>query len=252
MALGVVLLVLAGFVGIAFWIFVGISIFKLITKKSVKKYLITCGILAFFWVAIVSVAVGMFVATKKDSIASAIPMISYESARQNWSQKILKKTSGFELSLDKIEVIRSEKEWLTSTDEQKASESDAARSEHEKNEELLGLGNATSYELTVVVDNKGNNGSVKYKELRKSNLCYVQDDNGVFIPAYIINHAEFDDVPWILTFFLPQYKKEQKVEYVPLGKSYLNVRVEVPSGHKLSKFIFGNATLDIDADAVKQ
>ena len=32
----------------------------------------------------------------------------------------------------------------------------------------------------------------------------------------------------------------------PLGKSYLNVRVEVPKGHTISKFVFGNTVLDVN------
>ncbi len=251
MILGIILIILATFIGIAFWILIAVAIYKLVTKKSVKKSLITSGILAFLWVVCIVCGAGVIISSKKDAVINAIPYISYESAKQNWSAKILKKTSDFKLSIDKIEVIRNEKEWLVSTDAQKKDYSEAMLSHEEKSEELLGIGTTTAYELTVVVENSGSAG-ISYKELRKSNLVYVQDENGVFIPAYIINHAEFDDVPWILTWFLPQYKKEQRVEYVPVGKSYLNVRVEIPNGHTISKFIFGNAVLDVNlSDFVK-
>ena len=58
-------------------------------------------------------------------------------------------------------------------------------------------------------------------------------------------------MPWLLTWLLPQYKKDQKVEFVPVGKSYLNVRTQVPNGHTLSKFVFGNAEIDIDMSKVE-
>ncbi|MBP5748601.1 MAG: hypothetical protein J6W63_09605, partial [Treponema sp.] len=235
MAIGFLFIALATLVGLAFWVFVAILLYKLVKKQSVKKTLIAAVILAVCWVLIVFAGIGTFFVAKKDSVAKALPYISYESAKKNWSTKVLKKTSNFELSIDKIQEIPNEKEWIFSEE---------GNPKDSKTDELWDKDGRVSYELTIVVNNKSENAGISYKELRKANLVYVQDENEVFIPAYIINHAEHDDVPWILSWFLPQYKRDQKQEYVPLGKSYLNVRVEIPKGHTISKFVFGNTVLD--------
>ncbi|MBO4385734.1 MAG: hypothetical protein J5817_01830 [Treponema sp.] len=243
MAIGFLFIALATLVGFAFWIFVAILLYKLVKKQPVKKTLITAGILAFIWLLIVITGIGTFFSVKKVSVANAIPYMSYESAKKNWSTKMLKKTSDFELSIDKIQQIPNEKEWISFEADVKTDSEDSKPS---KTDELLGKDDYVTYEMTLVVNNKSDNAGISYKKLRKANLVYVQDENEVFIPAYIINHAEFDDVPWILSLFMPQYKKDQKQEFVPLGKSYLNVRVEIPNGHTISKFVFGNTVLDVN------
>lgn len=244
MAIGFLVITLATLVGLAFWVFVAILLYKLVKKQSVKKTIIAAVILAVTWLLIVFAGIGTFIAVKKDSVAKAIPYISYESAKKNWSTKVLKKTSNFELSIDKIQEIPNEKEWLFSAEVDIKDGSE--NTQNSRTDQLWDKDGRVSYELTLVVNNKSDNAGISYKELRKSNLVYVQDENEVFIPAYIINHAEHDDVPWILSWFLPQYKRDQKLEYVPLGKSYLNVRVEVPKGHTISKFVFGNTVLDVN------
>ena len=254
MFIGILLFVLAGIIGLLFWIFIGLGIYKLVTKKGAKKSFITAIVMACVWVVLSLCSVG-FVGAKLFKSAKdtgfTMPVISYENAKQNWSNKVLKKTSNFELAVDKVAIIYDEKEWLTTTDEKKANLDEGDASVINKAEKMLSIGDYVPYELTIVVDNHSKNTGISYKELRKSNLCYVKDENGVFIPAYIINHAEFDDVPWLLTWLLPQYKKDQKVQFVPVGKSYLNVRTQVPNGHTLSKFVFGNAEIDIDMSKVE-
>ncbi len=253
MVSGILFYVLATLVGLAFWVFVGIIIYRLIKKQSLKAPLITLSVLAVVWILSIAGGTALIISSKKDVAIKAVP-INYESAKRNWSTKILKKTSDFNISVDKIEKILSEKDWLRATDVDKEKDMTEVELSYEKQkDELLGVNNSTCYELTLVVENNSKNAAISYKELRKSNLVYVQDENDVFIPAYIINHAEFDDVPWLLTWLLPQYKKDQKVEFVPIGKSYLNVRVEIPAGHTISKFVFGNSTIDINmSDYIKE
>ena len=221
MFIGVLLFVLALIVGFLFWIFIVLGIYKLVTKKGAKKSFITAIVIACVWIVLSLCSVG-FVGAKLFKSAKdtgfTMPVISYENAKQNWSNKVLKKTSNFELAVDKVAIIYDEKEWLTKTKKKKANLDESDASVINKAEKMLSIGNYVPYELTIVVDNHSKNSAISYKELRKSNLCYVKDENGVFIPAYIINHAEFDDVPWLLTWLLPQYKKDQKVEFVPVGK----------------------------------
>ena len=249
MFVGVLLFVLAGIIGLLFWVFIGLGIYKKVTKKSAKKCFVTAAVMAGVWALLSLCALG-FVGAKIYSKAKnsdfAMPVISYENAKQNWSNKVLKKVSTFDLAVDKVSLIYNEKEWLSTTEEKKAQADEVDLSYYNKEEKMLGIGDYDTYELTVIVDNHSKNTALKYKEIRKANLCYVKDENDVFIPAYVINHAEFDDVPWICTWLLPQYKKDQKVEFVPVGKSYLNVRADVPKGHTLSKFVFGNTEVDID------
>ncbi len=254
MFIGVLLFVLAGITGLLFWVFIGLGIYKKVTKKGAKKSFVTAIVMACVWLVLSLCALGIVGAKIYSSTKNGdftMPVISYESAKRNWSNKVLKKTSDFELAVDKVAIIYDEKEWLPTIDEKKAQSDETDLSYYNKAEKMLNIGEVVPYELTIVVDNHSKNSAISYKKLRKSNLCYVKDENGVFIPAYIINHAEFDDVPWLLTWFLPQYKKDQKVEFVPVGKSYLNVRTEVPNGHVLSKFVFGNAEIDIDMNKVE-
>lgn len=186
-------------------------------------FLIGCGILTV-WLA----TGGFSELTEKVSYITAVNL---ETAKKGWTKGLLKKMDTLSFSIEKIAQVESDyennfkKDW--SSDKFK------------------------TFEAYLVVENPSSVPTIRYKDLRKSNIAYAEDENGAFIPAMIVNHSEFDEIPWILKWFLPNYRVEQKTEFIPGGKSYLNVRFDIPEGHQIKKICLAEKKFDIDESKIQ-
>lgn len=231
MILGILFAVLSILLGFAFVISLFVLLFKLVKKTGLKKTLITASCL-FVSSVVFAVVAGLCLvkAVTDGSMAKNITEVvnkNFETVKASWSAQMLKKADYLTLQVDKIIKPKSETSIFDS--------------------EVITKKYADTYEFSVIVDNAApSEVKISYKELRKSNLIYVKDENDIIIPAYVINHAEYDDVPWLFQFLLPSYKKEQKQEFIPYGKSYMNIRVDVPMNHEVTKVCIGNTCFDVD------
>jgi len=186
-------------------------------------FLVGCGILTV-WLA----TGGFSELTEKVSYITAV---NVETAKKGWTKGLLKKMDKLSFSIEKICQIENDYE----NNLKKNWSSD----------------NYKTFEAFLVVENPTSNPEIRYKDLRKSNIAYAEDENGVFIPAMVVNHSEFDGIPWILKWFLPVYRVEQKKEFIPSGKSYLNVRFDIPEGHKFKKICLAEKKFDVDESKIQ-
>ncbi len=151
--------------------------------------------------------------------------VTQESVKKGWSAGLLKKLDSLEFELESVGEVEDEFSFA-------------------------GEGVRT-YEASIVVDNKGGNTDISYKEMRSANIACAYDENGVFIPAFVLNHASMDEVPWLLRFLLPAYRKEGGSEYLPAGKSYLSVRFDIPEGHTVKRIALGEKNIDVDEKMIR-
>ena len=191
-------------------------------KENVVKMLVF-GLLGwvFFFVALgISAAWlatgGVQTVTEKSAEFAAI---TRESARKGWSKGLLKKMDALDFTLDTVQEVEDELSLTSST--------------------------LHTYEAVLVVKNPGGE-QITYAELRRANIAYAEDENGVFIPGFIVNHSNLDEIPWLFRIFMPSYRRNQRTELVPAGTSYLNIRVDIAEGHRPAKIGLGEKTIAVD------
>ncbi|MBQ9239096.1 MAG: hypothetical protein IJ191_07280 [Treponema sp.] len=155
----------------------------------------------------------------------AFAAVTKESVQRGWSAGLLEKISALDCTLDRIEEVEDELNFLD----------DAYK----------------TFEATLVVENHASAAPITYKEVQKANAVYAEDENGVFVPAFLVNHAALDEVPWFWRYFMPAYRREQRQEYIPVGKSYLNIRIDIASGHTVQKIGIGNTVLTVAPDKIQ-
>lgn len=149
--------------------------------------------------------------------------VTRESARKGWSKGLLKKMNSLDFSLDTVQEVEDELSLTSSS--------------------------LKTYEATLMVKNPDGE-QITYKELRRANIAYGEDENGVFIPGFIVNHSNSDEIPWLFRIFLPSYRKNLRTELIPQGTSYLNIRIDVAENHILKKIGLGEKTLEVDAEKI--
>ena len=196
-------------------------------KKNVVSLLLfgTGGWVCFF--VGVGVSVAWFAAGGYEKAAEKsayVAAVTRESARKGWSKGLLKKLDALDFSLDRVQLVEDELSLTSSA--------------------------LRTYEATLVVDNRSSEPNITYKELRRASLAYAEDESGVFIPAFVVNHSTLDEIPWLLRFLLPSYRREAQRQFLPSGRSYLSVRFDIAEGHTLSAIGFGEKRIAVDAAAV--
>lgn len=234
MILGIVCLVIGCLLSLLFWVWFIRGIVTKIYKKHFGKGNVTATILFFFLSGLFfMISAGGFSYwlatggyTQVSEKVSYVTAVNMESAKKGWKKGLMKKMFDLDFSVEKVCEIDGNYETFI----RDASSSDKFR----------------TYEVYMVVDNPDGAAMVSYSELRRCNIAYAKDENDIFIPGYIINHAEFDEIPSFLRWLLPSYRKEQKKEFIPQGKSYLNIRVDVPEGHSIRKVGLADKTFEID------
>ena len=219
-----------------FWIYLIKGIYHLITKKDFgKKNKRNCIVFA-----ITSIIFGGFSATilissisngSLTSSISHIAAVNYESARRGWSKGLLKKLKDIKFKIYSIEEANEDLIWYNESENK----------------------NIKTYEITLLVNLPENaNPQISYKELKKANLVYCIDENDVYIPGYIINHSELDDIPWLFKWLFPSYRREQAAMYLPLGNSYLNIRVDLRAGSSIKKVVIGETKVDFPQEMIQK
>ena len=223
--------VAAAVLGILFWVWAVRGIVAKIYKNTFGKKnvvrLILFGLfgwLCFFigigfstvWLA----TGGVQTVTEK---SAAFAAVTRESARKGWSKGLLKKMNSLDFSLDTVQEVEDELSLTSSS--------------------------LKTYEATLMVKNPDGE-QITYKELSRANIAYGEDENGVFIPGFIVNHSNSDEIPWLFRIFLPSYRKNQRTELIPQGTSYLNIRIDVAENHILKKIGLGEKTLEVDAEKI--
>ena len=163
---------------------------------------------------------GVQTVTEKSAEFAAV---TRESARKGWSKGLLKKMNSLDFSLDTVQEVEDELSLTSSS--------------------------LKTYEATLMVKNPDGE-QITYKELSRANIAYGEDENGVFIPGFIVNHSNSDEIPWLFRIFLPSYRKNQRTELIPQGTSYLNIRIDVAENHILKKIGLGEKTLEVDAEKI--
>ncbi len=238
MTLGIIFLCCGVVTSVIFWICLIRGILAKIYKKQFGKgnaagVIITLVLSMFLYLfSIVSfsywLATGGF--TQVTEGVSYVTAVNMESAKKGWKKGLLKKMYALDFSVEKVCEIDGNYEALI----RDASSSDKFR----------------TYEIYMIVENPDEASMVSYSELRRCNIAYARDDADVFIPGFIINHAEFDEIPAFLKWLLPSYRKEQKMDFIPFGRSYLNIRVDVPEGHSLRKVCLADKSYEIDESII--
>ena len=235
---GIIFLLLGFILSILFWIWTIRGIVakvygKVFGKKKIVSlisffflsmffYLVSTGFLSF-WFA----TGGVSQLAEKVSYVTAVNM---ESARKGWTKGLVKKLERLDFSVEKVCEIGDDYENIVRS--------------------ISSTEKFTTYEIYMIVENPDSNSIIRYSELRKSNIAYARDEKDVFIPAYVVNHVEFDSLPFFLKWLLPSYRRDQKKEFIPEGKSYLNIRVDIPEGHSLKKVGLGDKTFEIDESLI--
>ena len=151
--------------------------------------------------------------------------ITKEAARKGWSEGLLKKLQHLSVSLDEIREVEDEINLVSSS--------------------------YKTYEAVLIVENVNSSPIITYTELQKANIAYAEDENGVFMTGMILNHSALDEIPWILRFFAPKYRKENSSDFLPGGKSYLNIRFDVADGHTIKKIGFGETEISVGKEKIK-
>ena len=158
------------------------------------------------------------VVEKSASVAS----ITMESARKGWSKGLLDKLNSLTFDIDSVKEVGDEL--------------------------YLSNSNFKTYEAILIVNN--DNANITYKELRDASIVYAEDDNGVFVPAFVVNHSTFDEVPWLFRFLLPEYRRNDQNKYLPVGRSYLNIRIDIVEGHMLKSIGIGEQVLEVGSEKI--
>ena len=196
-------------------------------KKNVVRLILfgVAGWLFFFGGSGVFVAWFAMGGYEKAAERSAyVAAATRESARKGWNKGLLKKLDALTFELDSVQEVEDELSLTSSA--------------------------LRTFEATLVIDNSASDPNITYKELRRANIAYAEDENGVFIPAFIVNHSTLDEIPWLFRFLLPNYRREAQSQFLPLGRSYLNVRVDVSEGHTLKKIGVGEKVIDVESDKI--
>lgn len=215
---------------ILFWVWVARVIISKINKKPFGKKntiaLILFGLFGwiFFFIGISVFTLNLRngglerVVEKSASVAS----ITMESARKGWSNGLLDKLNSLTFDIDSVKEV--------------------------DDELYLSNSNIKTYEAILIVNN--DNANITYKELRDASIVYAEDDNGVFVPAFVVNHSTFDEVPWLFRFLLPEYRRNEQNKYLPVGRSYLNIRIDIVEGHMLKSIGIGEQVLEVNSEKI--
>lgn len=227
-----ILFFLAAILAVLFWVWAVRGILAKIYKTQFgKKNVILMLLFGLFgWIsALIGLGVVGFLfvnggAGKAVEKSSEIVSVTRESAKDGWTKGLLKKLDTLDFEVDKVQEVEDELDLTGSA--------------------------IRTFEATIIVNNAGNKKNISYKELRRANIAYALDENGVFIPAFIVNHSSLDEIPWLLRFFMPKYRKESELEFLPQGRSYLNVRFDVQEGHNIKSIGFGEKIIGISEDKI--
>ena len=232
MIFSMIMFVLALIFAVLFWVWVVRAILTKIKKMKFGKNNIIALILfgLFGWVfffigiAILSVQFASGGYKKVAENSAYVAAVTADNARKGWNKGLLKKLDSLTFELDTVQEVEEEFKMTNS--------------------------NFRTFEATLIINNATLDKSITYKELRNAGIVYAEDENGVFIPAFVVNHSTFDEVPWILRFFLPNYRREAQNQYLPLGRSYLNVRIDIAEGHTIQKIGVGEQLITVGSDKI--
>ena len=230
----IIMFLIALIFAILFWVWVVRLIIAKISKTQFgKKNIFRLLLFGLFGWIFFFIGVSIFIfqwthggyekAVQKSANVAAV---TFENAKKGWKSGLLKKLDSLTFEIDSVREI---------SDEMKLTNSDS---------------NFNTYEATLIVNNTNSDKNITYKELRDANVVYAQDENGIYIPSFIVNHSTFDEIPWLFRFFLPKYRREAENQFLPIGRSYLNVRIDVALGHMPKSIGIGDHLIDISSDKI--
>lgn len=102
------------------------------------------------------------------------------------------------------------------------------------------------FEILLAIENPLDaSKKISYRKINKEQLIFGRDGDGNYMPVFIIDDSGLSTVPWILTFFLPTYRKDRASTFIPSGKSELRLRFDAVDRDSIEKIIFGNKEIPI-------
>lgn len=227
MILGSIFLLASAVCGMLFWVWVVKGILARVYKDPFGKgnviKLILFGLLG--WVFLFAAICTMAYSANKKGLSN-IPektaefaAVTKESFKKGWNKGLLKKLDNLDFSIEKIQEVEDEMNMTNS--------------------------GFRTYEATLIVKNPAEDSTLTYRELSNANIVYAEDENEVLIPAFLINHSNLDEIPWIMRAFVPAYRHDQRVTSIPEGSSYLYIRFDMEDNHKVQKIGIGERTIDV-------
>lgn len=225
---GGVCLFVAAICAVVFWIQVARAVMRKANKKNVGKGTVISSVVAgllgwvFFFSALALFSSRLMSGGPRGIVekAAEVASVTREAARKGWTAGLLKKLGSLDFTLEKIQEVEDELSMTSSS--------------------------YRTYEATLVVKNSAGPEEISYRELQLSNAAFVEDENGVFTPAFIINHSNLDEIPWLLRFLAPNYRRKQSVEFIPAGASYLTVRADIAEGHRIARIGICDKMISVD------
>ncbi|MGP1458861.1 MAG: hypothetical protein ACTTKL_06080 [Treponema sp.] len=229
---------LAAVSSILFWIFIVVLIVKAVQKRPKTGAAVGSGVFGGLWVVfnVLAFVLGTQSFIKGDPIADKvlegagtatanIAARSAESVKKGWSKVLLSKIDKLSVSFVSIREIGEDERDLF----------DFADTNGKK-----------IFEILLAVENPlDGSKKISYRKINKEQLIFGRDADGNYIPVFIIDDSGLSTIPWILTFFLPTYRKDRASTFIPIGKSELRLRFDVVDRDSIEKIIFGNKEIPI-------
>ncbi len=233
MIVGTVCFIASAVCAVLFWVWAVRAILARIyktrfgKKNAVRLIVFGAAGWVFFFIGAGSAALWLWNGgtEKLSEKASYAAALTRESARKGWSAGLLKKLDTLDFELESVQEVEDEFRLTSSA--------------------------LHTFEATLIVNNPNGKSDITYKELRQANVAYAEDTNGVFIPAFVVNHSSADEIPWLFRFLLPSYRRESESPFVPSGRSYLNLRFDIGSHHHIASICLGDKKFAVDTEKIE-
>ncbi len=229
---------LAAAAGVLFLVFIVMLIVKAVQKRPKTGAAVGSGVCGGLWVVfnVLAFVLGTQAFIKGDPIADKvlesagtatanIAERSAESVKKGWSKVLLGKIDKLSVSFVSIREIGEDERDLF----------DFADTNGKK-----------IFEILLAIENPLDaSKKISYRKINKEQLIFGRDGDGNYMPVFIIDDSGLSTVPWILTFFLPTYRKDRASTFIPSGKSELRLRFDAVDRDSIEKIIFGNKEIPI-------
>ncbi len=249
MLIGILLGILAAIFSIVFWVQLIMAIYNKVKKQtSVKPHAIKAAVFAclFFVSGITSVVFMCSALVKGDplvnSIAEGIGEASsniaehtYEGVQSGWNKALVEKVDALQVSFSSIRKLNSDE----ITEDDSLSFTNGTDVSKDKN----------IYEITLLVTNPlAKSKKIPYRKLIRQQLVYALDTNDSYLQSYVVDESGIATIPFILTFLLPSYRRNQTALYVPQGKSKLLIRLDAKQRNDIKEIMIGNKAVMIPSE----